>query len=548
MRTRTLQTEFLLLLIPWLLLVFSVLFSIYRMETYRYTKNLYANEHLQVKLGQLTIKNSLSERLSDIRLLADITETQANGIDGFHNPQIADTFLKFASNRKVYDQIRILDINGLEQVRINFNGGQPSQVPEGKLQNKHDRYYFTDAMELPPNVVFVSKLDLNKEHGEIESPQKPMIRIGIQLHNTEGKLTGLLLLNYLAKNTLDTFSSITASIASRVSIINKEGYWLKHPNHQREWGFMYKNSNRFQRDYPAVWRAIDGQHEGQVESSAGTFTFHSVSPTGIDGGHEPWTIISHLTPEFLATEQQRIWSKHITIATLLMVIFSLICWWLAKARLRHSEATRQLEHSHANLEMRVAKRTEALEAEVNARKSIEMKLRHMASFDHLTGIPNRALFLDRLNNAMAASRRQDQDLALLFLDLDGFKDINDQYGHSVGDQVLIQTSNRLSQAIRESDTAGRFGGDEFVILLLGLNNTKIALSTAHKIRADLKRSFVMDDINVSIGCSIGIAIYLEHSETAEELISRADQAMYQAKEAGKNRVVIAKKYSPAPQE
>lgn len=167
------------------------------------------------------------------------------------------------------------------------------------------------------------------------------------------------------------------------------------------------------------------------------------------------------------------------------------------------------------------------------------RLRHLAQFDVLTDLPNRALFDDRLQVALTQSRRRDEKLALMFLDLDKFKPVNDTYGHAVGDALLVAVATRIKHLLRESDTVGRIGGDEFVILIHPITGVQDATIVAEKIRHTLAQPFELLDQHISISASIGIALYPQHGTNGISLARVADNAMYQAKREGSNRFSVA---------
>jgi diguanylate cyclase (GGDEF)-like protein/PAS domain S-box-containing protein len=161
-------------------------------------------------------------------------------------------------------------------------------------------------------------------------------------------------------------------------------------------------------------------------------------------------------------------------------------------------------------------------------------LRHLAFHDALTHLPNRSLLMDRLNTQITNASREKTNLALMFLDLDGFKKINDQFGHDVGDDLLKVVAKRLLSVVRESDTVARLGGDEFVVKLTRPENREEVKHIAGRIVADINEPMEFRSQPLQIGISIGIAIYPEHGNTALELVKNADTAMYAAKDAGKN--------------
>ena len=168
------------------------------------------------------------------------------------------------------------------------------------------------------------------------------------------------------------------------------------------------------------------------------------------------------------------------------------------------------------------------------RKRMLSRLEYMAQYDQLTHLPNRALFLDRLQNALVNAHREQKMLAVFYLDLNKFKQVNDTYGHTTGDQLLYEVSRRLSHCVRESDTVGRIGGDEFVILANHIKHLNDVEIIKHKIRTSLSQPYHLDSTQLHIYPSVGVAIYPDHGENESELIHHADSAMYLAKKEQAN--------------
>ncbi|MGZ3634687.1 MAG: diguanylate cyclase domain-containing protein [Syntrophales bacterium] len=172
--------------------------------------------------------------------------------------------------------------------------------------------------------------------------------------------------------------------------------------------------------------------------------------------------------------------------------------------------------------------------DVTERKKTEETIRRLAYHDPLTGLPNRLLFTDRLNMAITRAKRNRQYLAVMMLDLDYFKDINDTLGHHMGDRLLQAVGSRLTELLRKGDTIARMGGDEFLILLPEINNVGVTTTIAQKIVESFQSPFIIDDRKLQITTSIGIAIYPDVSDDVETLIKNADIAMYRAKGSGRN--------------
>lgn len=167
-------------------------------------------------------------------------------------------------------------------------------------------------------------------------------------------------------------------------------------------------------------------------------------------------------------------------------------------------------------------------------KQTNEQITHLAHHDVLTGLPNRILFYDRLSQAITRARRAKESFAVFFLDLDGFKLINDTFGHDVGDALLIEVAKRIMACVRDSDTVARMGGDEFTVILNNVRTPNSKDFVAKKIVEALARPFALNGKDCSVSVSIGIALYPDNGETAEQLVKTSDAAMYLAKHSGKN--------------
>lgn len=177
--------------------------------------------------------------------------------------------------------------------------------------------------------------------------------------------------------------------------------------------------------------------------------------------------------------------------------------------------------------------------DITERKAAEERMQHTANFDLLTDLPNRSLFLDRLGQALALARREGQMGALLFLDLDHFKQVNDELGHAAGDRLLVEVGGRLREEVRESDTVARLGGDEFTVILPHVRAKEDAACVAEKILSGATRPFSICARDLRVGVSIGIAFFPEHGNSVESILNAADHAMYLAKKGGRSCYVFA---------
>lgn len=180
----------------------------------------------------------------------------------------------------------------------------------------------------------------------------------------------------------------------------------------------------------------------------------------------------------------------------------------------------------------------AVKLDITDRKQYETRLQHLARYDNLTDLPNRSLFSDLLQQTLALAKREQYCLALMFVDLDHFKEVNDTLGHAIGDLLLRDAAQRMQAAVRNSDVVGRIGGDEFVVLLTKLEVEQDALLVGEKLRRALETPFLLDGHRVTISSSIGIALFPDHGSSEQELALHADTAMYAAKQSGRNAVQL----------
>ncbi len=259
--------------------------AFYGLEIRTRSKSIRERETYVISLKRGAIEDRFKMIISDLMILS-LHVDPAKLLDASDDDRalarqyLAGEFLTFSRFTRRFDQIRFLDESGMEIVRVNYNDGKPDIVPEVGLQSKAQRYYFLDSFNLGPRQVFVSPLDLNIEHGQIEQPLKPMIRFGLPIFDKQGKKRGVVVLNYLASELLRAFNDATLGSPSLAMLLNPKGYWLCSPTSEDEWGFMDSDHlNRcFGSDFPEAWRKISEEESGQFQNADGLFTFTTVHP------------------------------------------------------------------------------------------------------------------------------------------------------------------------------------------------------------------------------------------------------------------------------
>ncbi|WP_051303523.1 putative bifunctional diguanylate cyclase/phosphodiesterase [Psychromonas aquimarina] len=228
-----------------------------------------------------------------------------------------------------------------------------------------------------------------------------------------------------------------------------------------------------------------------------------------------------------------------TLFGLLFVAIGFYLWLPSVIKLEQTE--KELKSLNAQLDMRVQKRTKQLENinerlryEYDKRKISEKKLRKQALFDGLTGLPNRILMLERLTQLIDEAKRKNNKVAVLFLDIDYFKKVNDTLGHKAGDDILRQAAGRISAEVRSYDTVARLGGDEFVVILGGISEASTVSMIAEKLVSQFRIPYIIDNRELTLTVSIGASMFPDDGELGTTLLCNSDSAMYQSKEAGRN--------------
>ncbi|WP_063344633.1 diguanylate cyclase domain-containing protein [Vibrio jasicida] len=434
------------------------------------------------------------------------------------------TILEAVSQRKeVYDQLRYLDLEGNEVVRINFNDGHSQVVPTEQLQNKSHRYYFNKALQLGCRKIYVSPLDLNVEHGQIEVPLKPMIRLATPVFDEKGQKRGIVVVNYLAKYLMEGMALFNLDMGTNYMLLNKDGYFLF--NKQRrdsEFAFMYsqRSDETIYSAFPELAEQIHNTSTGQIETDKGIMTIESVGAVDrinpycfqdyhvSENSSTAWKLVSYVDfserKDIVSSQYERKWLMQVGV-----VLSIILAYFIARFQLR-AFADNQRIH-------------------------------YLAHHDSLTGLVNRGAFQNQATNTLDQNSKAGKMVCLIYLDLDGFKFINDEYGHSAGDKTLIHVASVMHRVFGSKALLARLGGDEFAILL----SSQEHMQNPEHYAASLIQ-LIQDPIEVLPGTfhqvttSIGGCYTKGQDCTLDELMHQADMAMYEAKKSGKNRYYFIK--------
>ena len=518
-----------------LILVVGVLLAaggaiLYQIERSEYLSGLETGEANSLALQRAAITRALDRIAADVLFLASQNELILH-LDTGNEAAVRDMereYMHLARSRRVYGQIRFLDTRGQERVRVECRHGRTEAVPGNRLQDKSGRYYFKECIRLGRGDIFLSPMDLNVEHGRIEQPVRPVLRIGTPVFDSAGRKRGIVLINYDAKPLLERIRKTGITARGATMLLNCRGYWLLGPDADKEWGFMYpgKTDTSFAKTYPEEWKRMVSEEHGQFRTANGLFSFTLEDPAAVlrefsdmvmastvpapeNDRPSPyfWTLASRVAPETLDRYTGGLLFKLLVGGGVLFALMAFGAWHLALALAR--------------------------------RQQYEEQLVEAAMYDALTGLPNRKLFFDRLNESMNLSARYERRLALLYMDLDGFKEVNDTLGHEAGDELLKRVSSLLTGSVRRSDTVARLGGDEFIVMLNEVTNVGDAVLVGEKLVSALRAPIALRKGSATIGASVGVSVFPEHGDSAEILIQKADQAMYVSKRKGKNTCTMA---------
>ncbi len=478
---------------------------------------LMAQEQRIVTLEKGLMGKEFNSILSDIGFLSETYKTKVER--NVPAETIASEWQVFSDKRKIYDQIRFIDLQGDETIRINYYEDGAKVVPASRLQNKKAQYYFKDSISLEQGHTYISKLDLNVEGNQIERPLKPMIRFSCPVHDNEGTLQGIIVLNYSAKYLLEDFRKVAKSSQGSIYLLNTSGYWLSSDEPDQEWAFMYagKDATTFRSLYADEWNNMSS-HEGSQTTQNGLFTHtdvvmagqmvnetRSVSMENIVLGDGNWKIVSYIDSSGeLGYVVNPGWKK--MISTILKND------WMYVLAVAFISGVISLLVSRNRLSMR--------------------QIRFHSEYDGLTEVLNRRAGFKKLIDYSPDTGK----ICLCYTDINGLKEVNDNFGHDSGDELILTVVNGMKSTIRESDYIVRMGGDEFLIVFIG-SNKEASEKIWNRILESYKRINKEENRLYQVSVSHGIVEY-EHGKYGhlDEIIKIADDIMYEEKRIMKQEI------------
>jgi PAS domain S-box-containing protein len=380
-------------LIPSILILYSILLILGQITREREQQYLLKRDRASITSLKEEILTHMHGIVADLFLMKDSFSLYDPKIFAANNRHefLTNKFFLILKNKRIYDQARFIDTRGNEIIRINFNNGNPEIVPTDKLQPKAHRYYFSNAIGLSENQVYVSEFDLNIENKEIEQPIKPMIRFATPVFDMNGKKIGVVVLNYLGDFLIKHIKTYLGKTKDKLLILNGAGYYMVSDQPEKNWAFMYpdKQNINFKTDFPAVWEQLKSKQAETLEYADGHFIIDVVDPlqvnyfikdpanmldirTGNPG--QIWYLIANLTDREIETSLAPELSQIRNGFYVVFIVLFLSAIVFAQVNLHRKRAESALLSHQMNLEKQIAYRTADLK-EVNSKLQEEIAVR-----------------------------------------------------------------------------------------------------------------------------------------------------------------------------
>nr|WP_315494810.1 diguanylate cyclase [uncultured Rhodoferax sp.] len=473
--------------------------------------------------------------------------------------QMATLFKVLMEANPAYLQIRLISAqdHGMERVRVDRDSGTLQEVTGEDLQEKGHFAYVSETLKLAYGETYLSPIAINHEQGSHAGLDRPTLQLATPVSDPHGLALGLLVINL----DLDgMFALLSADLPKDFSLYlsNHRGDYLIHPDSSKTFGFDKGRRVLVQDEFPQT-EALLRQNTEYIllQADQGLHAFSPLLAAFIGRpvlvrGEENHLILGLARPlEGVLQQTDQLGRTIVQIVILVSLACALLAVLVARALTRpinsmiaavhrfsndnkalplpveRSDEIGTLARSFARMQGQIRKQMDDLH---DSREELE----HLAQHDMLTELPNRRMFMDRLAQAIARAERTEEGFALLFIDVDNFKNFNDSLGHAAGDAVLKIVAQRLASNTRKVDTVARLGGDEFVVMIDNFSERNLISAFTEKLLAALKAPMDFEGHTLCVEFSVGISQFPDDGHTAEEVINNADRAMYRTKAGGRN--------------
>lgn len=508
----------------------------------------------RIVLSREEISRNLQVLASHPSALAALQGNHADQED-----QLATLFDRVMHANPSYFQIRLISAsdNGLERVRVDRSGDRVLRVQGDDLQEKSHFSYVSGTLKLAPGATYLSRIVINHERGAHAGLDQPSVILATPVTDDAGRAVGVVVINVDLNG---IFATLTADLPRdyQLFLANLHGDYLVHPDPTQTFGFDKGRRVLMQDEFPGTRDVVEGRaskllievRDGRYADTPMVATFTS-NRVKVSSDEERLTLGLAQPLAAVLAQADRLGSVVLQLVAGLCLVCLLLAVLVARAVTRPinsmSTAVQRFADSHqlaplpterqdeiGVLARSVSHMQDEIRQQFEALQTNRKELEHLARHDVLTGLPNRRAFQERLELTLVRSQRSGERFALLFIDVDNFKGINDRWGHEGGDAALKIVALRLSTATRKADAVARMGGDEFVVLLDNPTHREDIVNIAEKLLESVRAPILYEGNEMQVGFSIGISQYPDDGNTAAQLLSRADHAMYETKAAGRN--------------
>lgn len=443
---------------------------------------------------------------------------------------LAIIFESILQENPQYKQVRLIGIenNGREILRVDQNQNEIYRIHDSELQEKGNTEYFKEGISLSKGSFAFSDISYNIEKGKIQIPKVVTSRITIPIYTRASKVFGILVINIdLLSYIVDTL--IESNFKNDLLFSDKTGNFIYYKPHQLNASFYDKDrllSSGFIKDNTDSLEKIVEKFETDMNHIT------SITPALINktGDESYFQIFTFIDKSKFSLESQSIASQIILYIVIIGVVSCFLVYIYNKNTMHNLY---KLAYSLAPTGIEDLDKFKSLNDEIgmlaNAFALRTQKLDELANHDNLTGLPNRNLFDKRFSQFLTDMRNHKHKFALVFIDINNFKEINDSLGHDYGDEILIQFSRKLTDSIRTMDFCARLSGDEFIILLHDIKSQEQCLDQVENIINKIDGEYKIKSNSIQIASSHGIAICPEDGISKDELLRTADQKMYEFK-------------------
>ncbi|MBN3832199.1 diguanylate cyclase [Burkholderia sp. Ac-20344] len=508
-------------------------------------------------LGQ-RFTTALSDVADDALVLAQLPSSAlvsgGDNRDDAPRARLEQVFCSFMRNHPEYLQVRLIARGdfGLERIRVDRDANGIVVLPDSVFQEKGQFSYVFDTLATAPGHIYLSPIVINHETGSHAAEGLPILRVGTPVVDTSGQTVGALVVDVELSRVFDRLERDLPDDYA-VYLANEWGDFLVHPDPSQTFGFD-RGRRVLMQDRFAVTRAVFDSTRTSVtlnglaepDAAPGQMFAFARTPFGHDEGNRfvvlgmARSLADVLAPAGMLGERI---VRMVLVSSLMAVILAIL---FARAMTRPLQTlaraathvfddpvAEQLPVGRADEIGVLARCFDSMRVEIRTQVAMlrakQLELTHLAGHDALTALPNRLLFMEHLDAAIRRAAAMHEGLAVMFVDLDRFKQINDQHGHSAGDRTLVAVAKRLSLALRSGDMVARLGGDEFIVLITDVRSPAEISDVASRIQLVMAEELEFGDRRVAVGASIGVSEFPADGASAEELLVKADAAMYAAK-------------------